>query len=249
MVEENFMVQDFDLLEELYKEADALLEQATRSANIGKFSSYTTCHVWYKGAGSQQVEPAEYQKFIPVRNEKGKFLYLHICIDLQEFDPNNTYTYDKWIMVKGGDNYVDVNGDGNKDKFQSDWFATWLPSVKDVFGNKYTTMVAALKDLNGKYVKILNVKQQPTAKNPVPAENHTTPKLVKVYESREAAYQDWQVMTGNSGQSVPTSSSQYDSQLVDGVKTFVEQGVNNAAFIAQQIGLTESDVQKIMESL
>lgn len=177
----------FDELEELYDEAEQLLEQATSFANIGKFHSFTTAHTWSEAEGMQEVGVKDWKA-----HQGLKFLNLHVCIDTQEFNPALERGYERRVQVKSAPWNKKLE-DGTYERIPSDWFAIWEPSIKSVFGD-YVNMTQALKELEGKYVKCLDVLQQPTKRQPEPEYN--TAKLVQIYESRAVALQDYKAITG-----------------------------------------------------
>ena len=236
------MPEEFDvgLLEELYNDAEALLEEATSYAQIGKFSSHTSCHIW--DGQMREVEPQEWRAFNPVPGQSFKFLNLNVSVDTQEFAPDG-YEYERRIQVKRGP-WNKRKPDGTYEKVKSDWFAIWEPSVKAVVPD-YESMAKALQWLEGKYVKALDVMQQPTKRQPEP--QYKTAKLVEVYDSREEAYAAYQALRsggGNDSEAVPTGND-YDQGIIDGVKTL--HGLNKThEQIAQSLGLTVEDVQNIL---
>lgn len=235
MAEENF---DVGLLEELYSDAEALLEEATSYAQIGKFSSRTSCHIW--DGQMREVEPQEWRAYTPVPGQSFKFLNLNVSVDVKEFAPDS-FDYERRIQVKRGP----WNRKKADEKVKSNWFAIWEPSVKDVVPD-YQSMAKALQWLEGKYVKVLDVMQQPTKRQPEP--KYKTAKLVEVYDSREEAYAAYQALrsggNGDVSESKPVESG-YDQGIVDGVKTL--HGLNKTnQQIAESLGLTVEDVQNIL---
>lgn len=229
--------------EQQYDTTMEMKEEATLQDNIGQLTLYTTAHIWKAGSGVTEVESDEWDTFKPVRQQSTKFISLHVCLDLQEFDSGNTYMYDKFVTVNGYSSWIDVNGDGQKEKFESDWFTTWEPSLKEILGKQYQSTPQALNLIQGKYVRIRNVKQQPVKKNPVPADNHTTPKLAEIYESREVAYAAYQQLRGN----VTVTTKEYDTDVIKTVRMLANNKTATNASIAVAIGggLSESDVKTI----
>lgn len=183
----------FDELEELYAEAEQLLEQATSYAQIGKFSFYNTAHIWDKENSWRECDVETYRKH-PTGFGYMKHIQLHVCVDTQEFNPELGFSYERRIQVAEG-NWKRKNEEtGEQEVILSNWFGVWTLSVKNVLGAKFEGMSQALKYLDGKYVKCLDVLQQPTKRQPEPEYN--TVKLVAVYESRSAALKDYEAITG-----------------------------------------------------
>lgn len=226
-------LDEFDVL---YDEAEELLEQATSFAQIGKFSSKTVAKVYDNGT-FREVSSKEWRAFSGF-----KMLELTASVDTQEFNPELQKSYSRRIQVKAAP-WNKKGDDGKYTSIPSDWEAIFEPSILAVTG--LNDAKAALKALQGKYVKVLDVKQQPTKRQPEPTYN--TAKVVAVYDSREAAYADY--LAGKSAKSgttetVPTAA--YSDEVVNAVKML--SGLNqDAATIAKNIGnLTEADVKTIL---
>lgn len=226
-----------DEFESLFEEAEELLEQATSFAQIGKFHSYTTAMAWDKDNGTREVTPAEW------RNHQGfKFLNLHAQVDTQEFNTTLERGYERRVQVKGAP-WNRKEADGSYTRVASDWEEIFEPSLFEATGIRDVTK--ALKAIEGKYVKVLDVPQQPTKKQPDPT--YKTAKIVKVYESREEAYADYLAMRpAATATEVPTAKA-YSDDVVSAVKMLAGMG-KNAADIATSIGggLSEADVKSIL---
>ena len=228
-----------DEFEQLYEDAEKLLEQATSFAQIGKFHSYTTAHIWDEANGIQEVEAKTW------RNHQGfKFLNLHAQVDIQEFNTSLERGYERRVQVKAPP-WNRKEADGSYTRVPSDWEAIFEPSLFTVAGVKDVTK--ALKAVEGKYVRVLDVKQQPTKRQPEPEYN--TVKFDAIFNSREEAYAAYQALRGGSGETAPVVAKTYSDDVVSAVKTLAQVG-QTAAQIATSIGgdLTETDVKSILES-
>lgn len=225
-------LEEFDVL---YDEAAELLEQATSFAQIGKFSSKTVAKVYDNGA-FREVSSKEWRAFSGF-----KMLELTASVDTQEFNPELQKSYSRRIQVKAAP-WNKKGEDGKYTSIPSDWEAIFEPSILAVTG--LNDAKAALKALQGKYVKVLDVKQQPTKRQPEPTYN--TAKVVAVYESREAAYADYLAGKSNKAESATVPSPSFSDEVVSAVKML--SGLNqDAATIAKSIGnLTEADVKSIL---
>lgn len=236
-----------DLFEELYKETEVLLEQATSFAQIGKVRFYTTGHVWSKTSGVREVNADEWRKTAVIPGEQSKWLNLHIEVDTQEFNPSLDRKYHRWVQVNGGP-WNRKNADNTYTTIPSDWAAITAPSLEDVTGKSDYT--AALNQLQGKYVKVLDVKQQPTKRQPEPEYN--TAKFDTVYASREEAYADHNKLRGGTSATAETvttttSTPSYPADQIELVKKMYNTyGVKDIGVIAKDLNLSESDVKSIL---
>lgn len=226
-------LEEFD---ELYDEAEELLEQATSFAQVGKFSSKTVAKV-YDNGNFREVTPKEWRSFSGF-----KMLELTAMVDTQEFNPELQKPYSRRIQVKAAP-WNKKGDDGKYTSIPSDWEAIFEPSILAVTG--LSDAKAALKALQGKYVKVLDVKQQPTKRNPEPTYN--TAKVVAVYDSRESAYADYlagKPAKSGTTETVPTVA--YSEEVVGAVKMLAGMGKSHAD-VAKSIGnLTEADVKAIL---
>ncbi|MFA5166579.1 MAG: hypothetical protein WC449_04800 [Candidatus Paceibacterota bacterium] len=226
----------FEDFAELYEDAEELLEQATSFSQIGRFSSKTVAKVYDNGS-FREVSPKEWKAFSGF-----KMLELTAMVDTQEFNPELQKPYSRRIQVKAAP-WNKKGDDGKYTRILSDWEAIFEPSVLSVTG--LTDATAALKALQGKYVKVLDVKQQPTKKQPEPQYN--TAKVVAVYNSREEAYADYLATKSGKGESTPVvPAASFSEDVVSAVKMLA--GLKqDAATIAKSIGnLTEADVKTIL---
>lgn len=224
-----------DLYDDLIAESEALLEQATSFESIGKFHSFIIPKIW-KDSQFHDAKPDEW------RNHDGfKFLELHAQVDVREFNPQLEKVYERRVQVNAQP-WFKKNPDGKgSERIPSDWEAIFVPSILEITG--LTDANKALKQIEGKYVKIRDVKQQPTKKQPEPQYN--TIKFVQLYDSREEAYADYVAMRPNTAP--VETGKQFDEDLVTSVETLAKIG-RDAKTIANAIGggLTESDVNKIL---
>jgi hypothetical protein len=232
------MTEEETIFDELYNEAEEMLEQATSFAQFGKFHSKTVAKVFEKTEGVfREVTAAEW------RAHGGfKMLELTAQVDTQEFKPELERKYERRIQVKGAP-WNKKGEDGKYVAIPSDWEATFEPSILSVTGAPDAK--TALKLLEGKYVKVLDVKQQPTKRQPEPSYN--TAKVVAVYDSREAAYADYLATTASKTATESVKTAAYPEDVVSAVKMLA--GLNkDAATIAKSIGgdLTETDVKNIL---
>lgn len=234
-----------ELFEQLYTESEKLLEEAVSYAQIGKFSKYTTTHIW---RNRELVDVTEEEWL--ASPEKGKVIKLHVSVDVKEFNPQ-AYDYEREIEVNRKP-YRYQCADGKWKSSTSDWFAIFVPSVIEATGIK--EVPAALKFLDGKYVKILDVPQQPRKENPDKIYN--TAKLAQVYDSREEAYAAYQALRGgNTTEAAPVASTSSGLEkfehLVPSVKQWKRDNPTaTPAEIAKLFGfdLTADIVSKILEN-
>ena len=226
-----------NLYDDLIAESELLLEQATSFENIGKFHSFIIPKIW-KDNVFHDVKPDEW------RNYDGfKFLELHAQVDVREFNPALEKVYERRVQVNAQP-FFKKNPDGKgSGRIPSDWEAIFVPSILEITG--LTDANKALKTIEGKYVKIRDVKQHPTKKQPEPSYN--TIKFVQLYNSREEAYADYQAMRPNTTESVPVSNKSYSEDVINSVKMLIGYGID-AKTVATKIGggLTESDVNAIL---
>ena len=226
-----------DLYDDLIAESELLLEQATSFENIGKFHSFIIPKIW-KDNSFHDVKPDEWRSY-----DGFKFLELHAQVDVREFNPVLEKVYERRVQVNAPP-WFKKNPDGKgSERIPSDWEAIFVPSILEI--TNLTDANKALKAIEGKYVKIRDVKQQPTKKQPEPSYN--TIKFVQLYNSREEAYADYQAMRPNTTESVPVSNKSYSEDVINSVKMLAELN-QSASQIATSIGggLTESDVNAIL---
>lgn len=230
------MTEEDTIFDELYNEAEELLEQATSFAQIGKFHSQTVAKV-YDGGSFREATIKEWRAFTGF-----KMLELTATVDTQEFNPELQKPYYRRIQVKAAP-WNKKGEDGKYTSIPSDWEGIFEPSILSVTG--LNDAKAALKALEGKYVKVLDVKQQPTKRNPEPTYN--TAKVVSLYDSRESAYADYLATKGTkAGNTETVPAAAYSEEVVNAVKMLA--GLKqDAATIAKSIGnLTEADVKSIL---
>jgi len=227
-----------DLYDDLIAESEALLEQATSFENIGKFHSFIIPKIW-KDNSFHDVKPDEW------RNYDGfKFLELHAQVDVREFNPALEKVYERRVQVNAPP-WFKKNPDGKgSERIPSDWEGVFVPSILEI--TNLADANKALKAIEGKYVKIRDVKQQPTKKQPAPSYN--TIKFVQLYNSREEAYADYLAMRPNTTETAPVANKSYSDDVVNSVKMLAKLN-QSASQIATNIGggLTESDVNAILK--
>lgn len=163
------MSNDFDLLNEVQ-------EAQTGFKQIGKLTISTKLMLWRTDQnGKRFLEEVSRSDFIKA-DKSARAMDTRFVIDVQELKPSLAYTYDRKVRVGG-----------------LDWQKTLAPSIEALMGKgsmsearKSETLMA----LNGKYVAVMDVPEQPR-KNAAPdAKQYNTVKFVKVYQSREEALHD-----------------------------------------------------------
>lgn len=228
-----------DDFEDLYSEAGDLLEQATSFSQIGKLHTFTKASVYDKPSNSfREVSAKEWKEY-----DGFKLLNLYVQVDTKEFKPELERGYERRVQVRGTP-WNRKEADGKYTRIPGDWEAIFEPSLFAVTGLNDATK--ALKALEGKYVRVLDVKQQPTKKQPEPTYN--TAKLAEVYDSREAAYGAF-LASKSSQTATPTGEAEanfFAEEVVEAVKTLAKTGMS-ADVIAKSLGgVSPSDVAKIL---
>lgn len=158
------MSNDFDLLNEVQ-------EAQTGFKQIGKLTISTKLMLWR----DKKLEEASRADWVKA-DKSQRAMDTLFEVNIQEFKPQLGFSYSRKVRVGG-----------------LDWQKTLVPSIEALMGKdsmsearKSETLMA----LNGKYVAVMDVPEQPR-KNAAPdAKQYNTVKFVKVYQSREEALHD-----------------------------------------------------------
>lgn len=195
MTQANMQVDEFDL-------SDAPEMPSGVFTNYGKLTLAQKYMKWENG-GTVEVTKDVFKSLPAKVDSKGaKQIDMVFTVDIQEFKPSLSFTFERKVTVDG-----------------LDWNKIVAPSIEAVMGkgsmvkgdtskNVADTRNTTLAKLNGKYVAYQGVPQTPTKKNPDPKYN--TFKLIKVYDSREACYADF-VAAGGTKSSDNGQSEGFDS--------------------------------------
>lgn len=230
-----------DELGSLMDDVDALLEQATSFAQVGKFSAKTSAMIWDEVGGMREADAKTWKSHTGF-----KFLNLHVMVDTQEFNPDLDKSYERRIQIKQAP-WNRKEDDGSYTRIPADWEAIFEPSLFKAAGVK--GVAKALKALTGKYVKVLDVRQQPTKRQPEPEYN--TAKIEAVYDSREEAFAAYNALRGSASESseVVESAPKYPADKVAGVKKLFGLGVKDPEVIAKEAEISVEAVNDILGSL
>lgn len=112
---------------------------------------------------------------------KERTLEYAFAVDIQEFNPNLKFTYERKVQIGG-----------------LDWNKILKPSLAKLAGESAVTkeeLPNTLRQLNGRYVAVEDVPQVATTKNPDRAKYNTVA-LLKVFKTREECYADYVAVFG-----------------------------------------------------
>lgn len=182
MTQQNMVVDEFDL-------SDAPEMPSGIFTNYGKLTLSQKWYLWKDGVKGEVTREEFRAAPSMVNGKNAKQLDMVFAVDLQEFKPSLSFTYERAVQVDG-----------------LDWQKIVAPSIEAVYGKGSMvkgdtqkgiadTRNATLAKLNGKYVAYQDVLQTATKKKPDPKYNCF--KLVKVYDTREACYADFVAAGGN----------------------------------------------------
>lgn len=130
----------------------------------------------------QEVEGKIVKKRVPVEvdYEESKTLEgrqrsqeIIFAIDIREFNASLEFDYERRVQIGG-----------------ADWRKTLRPSLEELFGAG-ADIPNVLRGLNGKYVLVEDVPQQPRRGQTAEDVQYNTIKFLKVYESREQCYKEY----------------------------------------------------------
>ncbi len=174
--------ENFDLL-------DSVPEVRTGFNQYGKLTISTKLMLWR----DKKLEEATRADFMAA--DKGqRAIDMRFVVDIQEFKPSLGFAYDRKVRVGG-----------------LDWQKTLVPSIEAILGKG--TMAAdkqnaTMASLNGKYVAVIDVDEQPTKKQKEDpnAKVYKTIKFVRVYADRGECLHD--ASEGFAGASSANGSAQ-----------------------------------------
>lgn len=254
MTQQTMQVEEFDL-------TDAPEMPSGIFTNYGKLTLAQKWFLWKDGVKGEVTRDEFKAADAKVNGKNAKQIDMVFAVDLQEFKPSLSFTYERNVQVDG-----------------LDWQKIVAPSIEAVFGKGSfvkgdttksvpDTRNATLAKLQGKYVSYQDVLQTPTKKKPDPKYNCF--KLVKVYETRETCYADFVASGGNKTASdngtdtgmgmsetpqdpnVPTG---FDAETWTGVKSDVQTEVAKqetpliAAFNAKHAKLPKPAFKKALDA-
>lgn len=156
--------ENFDLLNEVN-------EAQTGFKQYGKLTISTKLYLWR----DKKLEEANRADWM--RAEKGqRAIDTILTVDIQEFKPSLGFTYERKVRVGG-----------------LDWQKTLVPSIEAIYGKgsmSEAKKAETLATLNGKYVAVMDVPEQPRKNAQPDAKQYNTPKFIKVYASRDECLKD-----------------------------------------------------------
>lgn len=144
--------------------------------NYGKLKIVPRFLIW-KDRQPTEIDAATYAT-LDARSRSLEYVF---SVDVQEFNADLTFTYDRKVQVGG-----------------LDWVKTLKPSIEALQGAGATDkdhLATTLRALNGRYICAEDVPQVPTKTKPDRAK-YSTIKLTAVYETREACHAAWQKKYG-----------------------------------------------------
>lgn len=160
-------------------------QENAQSAGFSNFGKLTVTQVgmkkWNRDADGNivgrpsDITGAEWDK-LP---KKDKFVEVMFSIDVQEFNPELQFTYERKVSIIGGK--------------KSDWAQIVSPSIDKVFGKG-----KMLSQLNGLYVEVQDVPQ-------INDPQYNTIQFVRVFKNRDEAFAAYQEKKGG-GKSAPVAS-------------------------------------------
>lgn len=166
------MSDEFDFAGTAEEEAQV----ASGKFNYGRLK-ITPRFLQWKDRQPTEIDAATYAK-LGARERSLEYVF---GIDVQEFKPDLSFTYERRVQVGG-----------------LDWTKILKPSLEALCGKGSTDkelLAATLRGLNGRYVCAEDVPQVPTTKNPDRAK-YSTVKFTALYASRELCHAAWQEKYG-----------------------------------------------------
>lgn len=144
----------------------------------------------------------------------GKVLALVFEVDIQEFNPNLQFGYEREVQVQKS------KVKGEQVVLPTDWSETVLPSLVDVFGEKWAD------NINGTYVEVEDVLSVRSYTN-VQGEKKTlnTIKFLRKFKNKEeclAARNETYGQAGDSGEVAEGNASQIPASLANKVRGLVD---------------------------
>jgi hypothetical protein len=109
-----------------------------------------------------------------------RFTEVQFSIDVQEFNPNLKFVYERKVSIMGGK--------------KSDWAKTVKPSIDKVFGKGKT-----LDQLSGLYVEAREVPQ-------IRDDEYNTIEFKRVFKNRDEAFAAYNAKTGGGASSAPSAA-------------------------------------------
>jgi hypothetical protein len=109
-----------------------------------------------------------------------RFTEVQFSIDVQEFNPNLKFVYERKVSIMGGK--------------KSDWAKTVKPSIDKVFGKGKT-----LDQLSGLYVEAREVPQ-------IRDDEYNTVEFVRVFKNRDEAFAAYNAKTGGGASASPSAA-------------------------------------------
>lgn len=113
-----------------------------------------------------------------------RFTEVQLSVDVQEFNPNLKFTYERKVSIMGGKN--------------SDWAKQVKPSIDKAFGKGKT-----LDKLDGLYVEVRDVPQMGDS-------DYNTIEFIRGFKNRDEAFAAFRDKTGGNGGSAPAPAATAD---------------------------------------
>lgn len=177
MTQQKMYTDDWDAMDEVPETSGGF-------KNIGKLTLSTRFFVWKDGK-TEEASRDEWVR-LPARvdGKTAKGMDVTFVVDVQEFNPNLGFAYERRVTIGS-----------------IDWNKIVAPSIEAVMGKGAMSDAnrgATMRSLNGKYVMVEDVPQIDT-KNNTNRSKYNTVKFHKVYASREAAHAEFTALRGASG--------------------------------------------------
>ena len=243
-------MSEFLLTDAIYDEITSAIESASSFANIGKFDVETQLQI-KDGDVWRDADLDEYraQKNASPYLARGTFV---LKVET-EFNPGGK-DYKRFLRF---DDTAFKPNNYEGEPFKPNFEAVFVPSLKNVFGNKYEKPFSSINAMIGKYVDMRDVTAVPSYRDNILDEageyscEWGTPSVNAIFDSRESAYAAYQGLSGgDSGtdSSEDVKSSKYAQDDIDNVEALLADGEKPKA-IADDLELPLKDVLAIKKML
>lgn len=237
-----------DLFEEIMTEAEKMSDAMSSFSQFGQLTYGSPRYVEFKDGSAIVVDKKRFFD-LPAR---GKAVEMVIRVNVQEFNPDLGFNYERRIGVGS-----------------ADWFKHWRKSVVDVFGLD-TQVDAEIKgkareaeinrlfkdamaSLATKYVEVADVAQEPKKKASAEDKIYRTPELRQVFNTREECVAAITERFGNApagvtGGELPTEPAPKGfashAEFAETVKELRDNGLSNLE-IAKELDVSVLSVTKV----